>query len=292
VRPGESLLVVGPSGAGKTSLLRALAGLWRAGGGAVVARGLPGLGEAGARPGDVLFLPQRPYVVLGSLRDQLLYPTWSTAPGGAAEGGGGAGVAEVVAAGAAGGSGEGGGGAAAAPVRAPPGDAELEAALRRVRLGPLLERCAGAVAGLGGPSADAEAHGCGGGTEGSTSSGGGAGASALDCVADWAQVLSLGEQQRLAFARLLLAAPRVAFLDEATSALDTTNEAALYQVRGRRGQPIPSPFGQRAPRAFAASAARAALEQQPAPAAPRSPTHATPPRPGPPRSRSSPAPPS
>jgi hypothetical protein len=53
---------------------------------------------------------------------------------------------------------------------------------------------------------------------------------ALDYVADWSAQLSLGEQQRLAFARLLLAAPRLALLDEATSALDTRNEALLYKV--------------------------------------------------------------
>jgi ABC-type uncharacterized transport system fused permease/ATPase subunit len=55
-------------------------------------------------------------------------------------------------------------------------------------------------------------------------------ASALDYVADWSGILSLGEQQRLAFARLLLAAPRLALLDEATSALDTKNEGLLYKV--------------------------------------------------------------
>lgn len=56
--------------------------------------------------------------------------------------------------------------------------------------------------------------------------------SALDHVADWSGMLSLGEQQRLAFARLLLAAPRLALLDEATSALDTKNEELLYKVGG------------------------------------------------------------
>lgn len=54
--------------------------------------------------------------------------------------------------------------------------------------------------------------------------------SALDYVADWSGMLSLGEQQRLAFARLLLAAPKLALLDEATSALDTRNEELLYKV--------------------------------------------------------------
>jgi putative ATP-binding cassette transporter len=45
---------------------------------------------------------------------------------------------------------------------------------------------------------------------------------------DWADVLSLGEQQRLAFARLLVNQPAFAVLDEATSALDVENEANLY----------------------------------------------------------------
>jgi putative ATP-binding cassette transporter len=54
--------------------------------------------------------------------------------------------------------------------------------------------------------------------------------SRLDEVADWAKVLSPGEQQRVAFARVLLAKPKVVFLDEATSALDEGQEFALYQA--------------------------------------------------------------
>jgi putative ATP-binding cassette transporter len=50
----------------------------------------------------------------------------------------------------------------------------------------------------------------------------------LDEVADWAKVLSPGEQQRIAFARVLLAKPKAVFLDEATSALDDGQEFALY----------------------------------------------------------------
>src|SRR5262249_17857673 len=52
----------------------------------------------------------------------------------------------------------------------------------------------------------------------------------LDEVADWAKVLSPGEQQRVGFARILLTKPKAVFLDEATSALDEGLEFALYQM--------------------------------------------------------------
>jgi len=51
----------------------------------------------------------------------------------------------------------------------------------------------------------------------------------LDDVADWSKVLSPGEQQRVAFARVLLNAPSAVFLDESTSALDEGQEFALYR---------------------------------------------------------------
>jgi vitamin B12/bleomycin/antimicrobial peptide transport system ATP-binding/permease protein len=54
--------------------------------------------------------------------------------------------------------------------------------------------------------------------------------SRLDEVQDWAKVLSPGEQQRVAFARILLAKPKAVFLDEATSALDEGLEFALYRL--------------------------------------------------------------
>src|SRR5690606_36662872 len=52
----------------------------------------------------------------------------------------------------------------------------------------------------------------------------------LDQVGDWGRILSLGEQQRLAFGRLLLAEPQAAFLDEATSAMDEGLEDAMYRL--------------------------------------------------------------
>ncbi|HEY7436973.1 MAG TPA: ABC transporter ATP-binding protein/permease [Methylomirabilota bacterium] len=61
---GAGLLIVGATGAGKTSLLRAIAGLWRSGSGRILR---PPLAE-------MIFLPQRPYLIPGSLRDQLCYP--------------------------------------------------------------------------------------------------------------------------------------------------------------------------------------------------------------------------
>jgi ABC-type uncharacterized transport system fused permease/ATPase subunit len=95
---------MGPSGSGKTSFLRALAGLWNSGRGTIVYyisgnRQAPDLtsnkfdesmnnslerqdeeliqSSKYRRRGGIFFLPQRPYMVLGTLRQQLLYPTWN-----------------------------------------------------------------------------------------------------------------------------------------------------------------------------------------------------------------------
>jgi putative ATP-binding cassette transporter len=139
--PGEALLITGPTGSGKSTLLRAIAGIWPF-----------GRGKVRRDAGSDFFLPQRPYLPLGSLREALLYPR------------GGDGVP----------------------------DARLKEVLAQVGL----EKFSGA----------------------------------LDSGHNWARQLSLGEQQRLSFARILLTEPRVIFLDEATSALDEPSEARLYRL--------------------------------------------------------------
>ncbi|MBG1266519.1 ABC transporter ATP-binding protein/permease [Nostoc sp. WHI] len=144
VTPGVGLLIVGPSGCGKSSLLRAIAGLWNAGTGRLVRPSLE----------EILFLPQRPYMILGTLREQLLYPNRNR---------------QLT-------------------------DLELEQVLQQVNLQDLPARVGG-----------------------------------FDANVYWENILSLGEQQRLAFARVLVTRPRYIILDEATSALDLNNEDSLYQ---------------------------------------------------------------
>ncbi len=65
---GQSLLIVGPSGCGKSSLLRAFAGLWKRGRGSI------------AMPSSVFFLPQKPFMPMGTLKHQLTFPTTGQGP--------------------------------------------------------------------------------------------------------------------------------------------------------------------------------------------------------------------
>ena len=141
---GEGLLIMGTSGCGKSSILRAIAGLWDSGTGAIYR---PDLSQ-------MIFLPQKPYMILGTLRSQLIYPHDDL---------------EI-------------------------SDYQLNHALAAVNLADLASRSGG-----------------------------------LEVEKDWDEILSLGEQQRLAFARILINKPRYVILDEATSALDINNEAGLYQ---------------------------------------------------------------
>jgi len=139
----QSLLITGMSGSGKSSILRVVLGLWNTGSGTIY-RPLPK---------SMFFLPQRPYMVLGSFRSQFLYGQPQALSDRA--------ILSVI------------------------GEAGLEDTLAR--------------------------------------------AGGLDSVRDWPNWLSTGEQQRIAFARLFLAEPAVAFMDEATTALDTDSEEKLYE---------------------------------------------------------------
>ena len=143
IETGETLVITGPSGIGKTVLMQSLAGMWP------YASGRVRLPEG---HDETMFVPQLPYFPIGDLRTAVSYPQ-------------------------------------------PPGtydDRAVQKALLDVALSNLVIR--------------------------------------LNDVQDWAKVLSVGEQQRIAFARILVARPRTVFLDESTSAMDEGLEEMLYRL--------------------------------------------------------------
>jgi putative ATP-binding cassette transporter len=146
IKPGEHVLVTGPSGAGKSTFFRALSGIWPYWKGRIR---LP----RGAR---LLFLPQKPYLPIGSLKRAVTYPD--------------------------------------DPLQH--SDESVKEVLHEVGLAHLADR--------------------------------------LDRAENWAQVLSGGEQQRLAFARALLTRPDWLFLDEATASLPEADQDRLYQLLKKR----------------------------------------------------------
>lgn len=149
IKSGMNVLVCGPNGSGKSSLFRILGELW------------PIFGGEMTKPpaGKLFYIPQKPYMTLGSLRDQITYPH----------------------------SGK-------EALRRGTTDAVLLGHLQRVQLGYLLEREGG-----------------------------------LDAIADWLDVLSGGEKQRVAMARLFYHAPQFAILDECTSAVSVDVEGSMYR---------------------------------------------------------------
>lgn len=147
LRPGANVLIKGVSGSGKSTLLRAIAGIWPFVTGRI---NLP-------KNEEMMFIPQKPYLPLGTLREALLYPGNKPLP-----------------------------------------DEELYYLLDLCQIGYLRDK--------------------------------------LDVNADWSHVLSVGEQQRLAFVRAHIQQPKWLFLDEATSALDEDTEATMYALLAERLQ--------------------------------------------------------
>jgi len=142
IQTGDKLLITGASGTGKSTLIKALAGIWPFGQGNIC---IP-------QNQSLVFLPQKPYLPLGTLRAVILYPCAA--------------------------------------------DSATDETIRKImtmcKLGHLTDK--------------------------------------LEQAENWSQILSLGEQQRVAFARAILQRPEWLFLDEATSALDEPTEKVMYHL--------------------------------------------------------------
>lgn len=141
LHPGHNVLIKGVSGSGKSTLLRAIAGIWPFVDGKI---DLP-------ENDKLMFIPQKPYLPLGTLRTALLYP----------------GNKQIC-------------------------DEEIMKLMDICKIGYLKDK--------------------------------------LNITGDWGHILSVGEQQRLAFVRAHIQKPQWLFLDEATSALDEDTEDRMYKL--------------------------------------------------------------